>query len=184
MLCLPVTLSRLKRPKNLCLLALISLLAACSTAPIRHVAAPVYSPAPMVVVNKQCLEQGNKIADSAASSGMSAQYLSAARYLLACIPTALPELDLQQSEAVMQVMAHITLNFIQGGDISAAKYQLLRFEQTFPQQDLFLPNYTSFRDTATAILQGTHLSAYQLTNLNISRELRAELERQQYWLSH
>lgn len=166
-----------------CCLAL--LLTACSSTPAQVVNVPVnsYVAAPEVI-DMQCVAQGTNIAQAAATSGSSAQYVSSARYLQACLHQPLPELDKSEGRAVMQVMANITLNFIQGGDIGAAKLQILKFDQAFPHQDLLLPDFTSFRDTATALLHSASMNTAQLANLNISRELRAELERQQYWLSH
>lgn len=178
-----------KGAKLFAFLALMSVLGACSSTPSQVHIAPVplltsNTPA-LALIDQDCYSQAQKIALSAQSSGATAQYLSAARYMRSCLQHPMPEpLDKSQSQAVMQLMANVSLNFIQGGDISAAQEQMRRFEQTFPHQDLYLPDFTSFRDTAKALLNSALITTNQLARLNISRELREELERQAYWLSH
>ncbi|KXI28226.1 hypothetical protein [Paraglaciecola hydrolytica] len=173
--------------KRLTALALLTTLGACSSTPSHVLSspAPIVNTAPAEVIDQDCLLQASQMAHSAETSGATAQYVTAARYMQSCMQQPLPApLDKNQSQAVMQLMANITLNFIQGGDIAAAQQQLRHFDRKFANQDLYLPDFTSFRDTASALLQGTSMSKHQLANLNISRELRNELERQQYWLSH
>jgi len=58
------------------------------------------------------------------------------------------------------------------------------FQHKYPHQDLYFANYTSFLDTATAILSSESLTAMQLSTLNISRKLRDEIKRKHYWLNH
>ncbi|WP_299083111.1 hypothetical protein [uncultured Paraglaciecola sp.] len=137
------------------------------------------------VIDEACQSQGQRMAQSAETSGANAQYLTAARTLQSCVLHPLPNhLTDKQSEVVMQLMANTTLNYVKGGDIAAAKIQLNEFELQFSDQDLYLADFTSFRDTANALLQGAELSSQELAGLNISRALRAELQRQKYWLTH
>jgi hypothetical protein len=173
--------------KRLTALALLSTLAACGSTSNQVMSAPaaITNTAPTEVIDQDCLTQASLLAQSAETSGATAQYVQAGRYMQSCLQQPLPApLDKYQSQSVMQLMANITLNFIQGGDIAAAQQQLRHFDRKFPNQDLYLPDFTSFRDTATALLEGANMSTHQLANLNISRDLRSELERQQYWLSH
>ena len=173
--------------KSLTTLALLTTLGACSSTPsqVMTTPMPMTNAAPIEIIDQDCLMQASLLAQAAETSGATAQYVSAGRYMQSCLQQPLPApLDKNQSQAVMQLMANITLNFIQGGDIAAAQQQLRHFDKKFVNQDLYLPDFTSFRDTATALLQGASMSTHQLANLNISRELRNELERQQYWLSH
>jgi hypothetical protein len=170
-------------------LALMAVLGACSSTSSQVHTAPPLEPqsntVAFVLIDQDCYSQAEKIALSAQSSGATAQFLSAGRYMQSCLQQPMPAtLDKSQSKAVMQLMAYVTLNFIQSGDIAAAQKQMRQFEQTFPHQDLYLPDFTSFRDTAKALLNSSLTTSNQLARLNISRELREELERQAYWLSH
>lgn len=173
--------------KGLVAVLLITTLGACSSTSDQVQIAPLTptNNTPVVLIDQDCLSQASQMAQAAQTSGANAQYIMAARYMQSCLLQPLPDsLDKSESQSVMQLMANTTLSFIQGGDIVAAQQQLDSFVQIFPNQDLYLPNFTSFVDTATALLSGPRMSVQQLTSLNISRELREELERQQYWLSH
>lgn len=140
---------------------------------------------PMSIISQDCQSQATNIANYAETSEVAVQYLTAARALQSCVNSPLPEtLNTDQAQQLMHLMASVTFNYIKGGDVSAAYQQLQKFEQQFPQQDLYFADYSSFLDTANALLQGAQLSSRQLASLNISRELRDELQRQHYWLSH
>ena len=65
-----------------------------------------------------------------------------------------------------------------------AHIALQKIQSTFPNKDLYFADYSSFYDTATALLQQQQLSRHQLAALNISADLRTEIERHQFWLSH
>jgi hypothetical protein len=130
--------------------------------------------------NNECLEHALAIGDNAGKTASRAQYLTSARALNSCISKAAKG-DQQQT---MQMMAVSTLNFIKGGDVQSAARQLAKFKQQYPAQDLYFGDYTSFVDSATALLNMDKLSASELSALNINRKLRAEVERNHYWLSH
>ena len=173
--------------KGLSIALLLSVLAACGSTTGQHVVvpAPVINTQRTDAIDLDCQRQATLLAQSAATTGSMPQYASAARYMQSCLIQPLPsKLNKSQSQAVMQLMANVTLNYMQGGDIAAAQQQLSQFDAMFPNQDLYLPDFSSFRDTATALLSGASMSSHQLASLNISRALRNELERQQYWLSH
>ena len=168
-------------------LAFMAVLGACSSTTSQVHTAPVLesnTPA-IALIDQDCYAQAQKMAVSAQTSGATAQFLSAGRAMQSCLHSPMPApLDKSQSQAVMQLMANVTVNFIQGGDIAAAQEQMRRFEQSFPNQDLYLPDFSSFQDTANALINSASMTSNQLARLNISRELREELERQAYWLSH
>lgn len=136
-------------------------------------------------IDADCLKQVQAMSAHAETSQSPAQLLSAANAMQHCVASQLPiNMDEAETEQVMQVMATTVLTYLKAGESDAATAQLRRFETQFPGKDLYLPDYTSFRDTAMALLGGSHLSTQELASLNISRELRHEIERQQYWLSH
>jgi hypothetical protein len=81
-------------------------------------------------------------------------------------------------------MALSVINFVKGGDIDGAQIALKKTQTKFPNKDLYFADYSSFFDTATALLEQQRLSRHQLAALNISSDLRTEIERHQYWLSH
>lgn len=137
------------------------------------------------VIDTACVDRASNMAAHAETSRSAAQMRSSANALQHCIANPLPpSLNDEDTQAVMQVMAISALTYMKAGELDAAAAQMQRFETHFPGQDLYLPDYTSFRDTVTALIGGSHLSTQELASLNISRELRREIERQQYWLTH
>ena len=86
------------------------------------------------------------------------------------------------NQMAMQLNALAVVNFIKAGETQMAEMSLAQFRQQFPQQDLLFADYTSFVDTAVALLQHRELSVHQLSMLNINKELRQELKRNDYWL--
>ena len=84
----------------------------------------------------------------------------------------------------MKMMVVATLNFIKACDVITATREVNRFKRIYPHQDLYFEDYTSFLDTATALLSTEPLGASQMSSLNISRALRDEIERKHYWLNH
>ncbi len=138
----------------------------------------------------KCQAHANSIATHAESIASTAQYLAAAKAMNSCVSTALASNTPKhtntqvQPEEIMKMMAVATLNFIKAGDMHTASREVDRFKRIYPNQDLYFSDYTSFLDTATALLSSQTMAAEQISSLNISRALRDELERKHYWLSH
>lgn len=161
-------------------LILGTLMSACSATQKSNSSADVNS-----IIDPHCKAQAFDMERHAQATASVPQYLAAARALDNCIPALLPDdISDDESQYVMQMMAVSTLNYLKGGDVANAQNKLEQFDRRFPQQDLYFRDYTSFRDTANALLFNKELSENQIASLNISRQLRDELERQHYWLSH
>jgi outer membrane PBP1 activator LpoA protein len=131
-----------------------------------------------------CEQQAMEMDSFAQQSGQAAQYLASAKAMLRCVngiqfPNGHPDAD-----KALRLMAMSVINLVKGGDIDAAQVALRKTQSKFPNKDLFFADYSSFFDTATALLEQQKLSRHQLAALNISAELRTEIERQQHWLSH
>jgi hypothetical protein len=88
------------------------------------------------------------------------------------------------ADKALRLMALSVMNFVKGGDIDGAQIALRKTQSKFPDKDLYFADYSSFFDTATALLEQQTLSRHQLAALNISADLRTEIELHQYWLSH
>ncbi|MGL1958190.1 MAG: hypothetical protein OCD00_12825 [Colwellia sp.] len=136
-------------------------------------------------INQQCVQNAMAVEHQASISHSTAQYLAAANALTTCIADlTIEKTSPEQQKNVMQLHAITTLNYIKGGDIAKAKQMLEHFQHKYPQQDLYFDDYTSFLDTATALLSSESLTTLQLASLNISRTLRDEIELKHYWLTH
>lgn len=139
-------------------------------------------------INNQCQSHASNIAKHAESTASIAQYLAAAKAMNSCVDTALQKRNYKnnqsQQDTIMKMMAIATLNFIKAGDVVTATREVNRFKRIYPNQDLYFADYTSFLDTTTALLSKEPLHASQIISLNISRVLRDEIERKDYWLTH
>jgi len=165
-----------------------ALITACSSTPMDNTVAKVDS---RIIANdyyqridETCEQHALGMDGSAQQSGQPALYMASAKAILHCVnniqfPKGHPDAD-----KALRLMALAVINLIKGGDIQDAKVALRKTQSKFPNQDLYFADYSSFFDTATALLQQQSLSAQQLAKLNISSDLRAEIERHQYWLSH
>lgn len=135
-------------------------------------------------IDAACEQQAIEMDGFAQQSGQAAQYLASAKAMLRCVngiqfPKGHPD-----SDKGLRLMALSVMNFVKGGDIDGAQIALKKTQSKFPNKDLYFADYSSFFDTATALLEQQTLSRHQLAALNISSDLRTEIERHQYWLSH
>jgi hypothetical protein len=135
-------------------------------------------------IDEACEQQAMEMDDFAQQSGQAAQYLASANAMLRCVKGIQFPKGHPDSDKGLRLMALSVMNFVKGGDIDAAHIALRKAQSKFPNTDLYFADYSSFFDTATALLEQQKLSRHQLAALNISADLRAEIERQQHWLSH
>ncbi|MCJ8293952.1 MAG: hypothetical protein MJK15_06050 [Colwellia sp.] len=174
---------------TICLLLAITL-SACSTLPAKTKSEDLDKNTERYTrqADIDCQIHAQSIANHAESTASSAQYLTAAKAMSSCVSNALKNSSYnhskEQDDVIMKMMAITTLNFIKSGDVLTASREVDRFKRTYPNQDLYFEDYTSFLDTATALLTEEPLHSSQLSTLNISRVLRDEIERKHYWLNH
>ncbi|GBL05407.1 hypothetical protein [Glaciecola sp. KUL10] len=127
-------------------------------------------------------EQQVKQRESALESGTNlGAYMALANHAERCINGISFFPKHPDNQTAMQFNALSVLNFIKAGELKSAKQSLEQFRKRFPRQDLVMPDYTSFVDTATALLARDGLTERQLNLLNINSTLKSELARQQYW---
>lgn len=135
----------------------------------------------------QCVLEAENIGQHAEAVASPAQYLTSANAMSFCLSSHSQSVALENSQTQqqrMQAMAVTALNYIKAGDIASANQVIENFKQRYPRKDLYFSDYTSFLDTAAVLVASNSLTANQLSTLNISRALRDEMERKQYWLSH
>lgn len=120
--------------------------------------------------------------NSVGLSAGAAQQIALAKAATRCFENKIFYPQHPDNQTAMQLNALAVVNFIKAGESEMAEHSLDNFRRQFPQQDLLFADYTSFVDTAIALLEYNDLSAHQLQTLNINRALRNELKRQQYWL--
>lgn len=131
-----------------------------------------------------CEQQAIEMDSFAQQSGQAAQYLASAKAMLRCVSGIQFSKGHPDADKALRFMALSVINLVKGGDISGAHLALKKTQSKFPGKDLYFADYSSFFDTATALLEQQNLSRHRLAALNISADLRTEIERHQYWLSH
>ncbi len=167
-------------------------MSACSTLPPKAETPELDRTSLQADANAACQHHAQSIANHAELIASSAQYLAAAKAMSSCVSSAIQhraydhstEYSNEHKADIMKMMAIATLNFIKSGDVITASREVERFKRTYPNQDLYFEDYTSFLDTATALLSLESLHSSELSALNISRVLRDEIERKHYWLNH
>lgn len=133
-------------------------------------------------VDNECHAAVLQRENSVGNSADIAQQITLANAALRCIENKSFFPQHPDNQIAMQLNALAVVNFIKAGETQMAENSLAQFRQQFPQQDLLFGDYTSFVDTAVALLQHSELSVHQLSMLNINKALRHELKRNDYWL--
>lgn len=140
---------------------------------------PAATPIEIVRLDSVCVSQVEELKDL--KQGTASQHIMLADLSISCLKnTDFPPRHVD-SEKAMQLLALSFVNYIKAGDVQTAQSTLSKFRQTFPQQDLLFADYTSFIDTATALLSHRTMSDSSLALLNINKNLRDELVRQRTW---
>ncbi|MFC3121580.1 hypothetical protein [Agaribacter flavus] len=167
--------------KQALLIGLIALLSACGatqTTPIQiksnHQA--------LQRIDMQCSDLVLAREEQSAGQSSNGYFYGIAQNAEACIQGIRFSPKHPDNTLAMQLQALAVTNYVKSGDISLAVEAFDAFRATFPMQDLVFSDFTSFVDTATALLEKDRLSAHQLAMLNINDNLRAEIQRQKMWL--
>jgi len=131
-----------------------------------------------------CKQDALALDASARKQQSSAQYLMAARTLNQC----LLEVDSHRRdipiEERMKMHALTVLNYLKGGDVVQARVQLTAFEMTYPNNDLYFGDYTSFVDSFRVLLNDSAARVTHGNLLNVNPILKSEHNRRRYWLTH
>lgn len=132
------------------------------------------------LVEQQCVQQVYAREAAIRSASSPAQFMALANQALRCVDGIRFYPAHPDNQVAMQLNALAVVNFVKSGDIAAAQTAFADFTQRFAQQDLVMADYTSFIDTATALLE-PNLSQRQMAMLNINPTLRGELHRMRQW---
>ncbi|MFC4699625.1 hypothetical protein ACFO4O_05580 [Glaciecola siphonariae] len=131
-------------------------------------------------IDTNCITQVTEREQAVQASNSPAQFMALANQATRCIENIRFFPSHPDKQLAMRFNALAVVNFVKSGDITAAKDSLAQFKRRFAQQDLVFDDYTSFIDTATALLE-PDLSSRQLAMLNINPVLRGELTRARQW---
>ena len=131
---------------------------------------------------RACTADAEKQTESARQRANSAGYLAAAKLFEQCEANLGPEASQLAPEERMRAYAVGIVDYLRGGDVASARRNLETFKQAFAGHDLSLPDGASFIDTMDLLTGGIQTgSGEQVALLNVSRALRGEVSRAQFW---
>ncbi|MBT1449409.1 hypothetical protein KJ365_00820 [Glaciecola sp. XM2] len=176
-------LTKLQQKRLINALAVVSsifILSGCG-ATLANMPAPVENISPQITrIDNACLSQVTERENAIRDSHSPAQFIALANQSMRCLQGVRFYPNHPDNQQGMQLHALAVVNYVKGGDVETAQKQLDAFKVRFVQQDLVFDDYTSFIDTATALLD-PNLSARQLAMLNINPNLKSELSRVRQW---
>ena len=129
-----------------------------------------------------CFDEALGLDSQARSSGDLGRYLASARVLENCESNLGPEANGVSQEERMRAYGLTIQNYLKGGDTAAARRNLERFRQAFPDNDLYYADGASFRATMEVLLGQRDTKEFgQFAVLNVSGALKDEMRRLHHW---
>ena len=131
---------------------------------------------------RNCIEDAYSVAEDSARTGQAAGYRTSATIIDKCEADLGPEAQNLAPEERMQAYAVGILNYIKAGDIQKANANLNTFKTAYAGYDLYLPSGASFIDTMSVLTEQSRAPSRQkLVMMNVSQDLRAEMQRARFW---
>ena len=129
-----------------------------------------------------CVDDALKVAEDARRQGHAAGYSRSARILEKCEADLGPEATTLAQEERMRAYAVSVLNYVKAGDLASARSNLENFKKAFAGHDLYLPDGSSFVDTMTLITaRKDNVRPHRIAMMNVSQDLRTEMQRVSFW---
>jgi hypothetical protein len=131
---------------------------------------------------RDCIDDSYKVAEGANKNRQPASYRTSAKIIEKCESDLGPEANNLAQEERMQAYAVGILNYIKAGDIHKAQANLETFKKAYAGYDLYLPSGASFVDTVTVLTgKSTVLPRQKMAMMNLSQDLRSEMQRARFW---
>jgi hypothetical protein len=131
---------------------------------------------------RRCRDEALQLDEQARNTGSSSQYLISAQLLEKCEANLGPEAVEIATDERMRAYALSIQNYLKAGDLMRAQENLDRFNTAFPDNDLYYPNGSSFKDNMRALLGQVRASDYnRYSLLNANPALKSEMRRINYW---
>ena len=131
---------------------------------------------------RDCVDDAFKVAEDANRNQQAAGYRASAKIIEKCEADLGPEAQNLAQEERMQAYAVGILNYIKAGDIQKAQANLETFKSAYAGYDLYLPSGASFIDTVTVLTgKSTATPRRRLAMMNLSPDMRAEMQRARFW---
>lgn len=129
-----------------------------------------------------CRDEGLTLDTQARSRAAAGAFLTSARVLDGCganLGSAATGVPLAER---MHVHALAVVNYFKGGDVEQARRSFNGFKATYPDNDLYFADGSSFIETTEVLLGRTDpISFGQFAALNVSDRVKSEMRRLNHW---
>lgn len=129
-----------------------------------------------------CRDEGLTLDSQARSRASAGAFLNSARVLDGCgdgLGSAASSVSIAER---MRVDALVVLNYFKGGDVEQARRSFEAFKASYPDNDLYFADGSSFTATAEVLLGRTDpISFGQFAALNVNKTVKAEMRRLNHW---
>lgn len=129
-----------------------------------------------------CRDEGLTLDNQARSRASAGAFLNSARVLDGCGANLGSAASAVPMAERMRVHALATLNFFKGGDVEQARRTFESFKATYPDNDLYFGDGSSFTETTEVLLGRTDAISFgQFAALNVNDSLKSEMRRLNHW---
>ncbi len=129
-----------------------------------------------------CRDEGLTLDSQARSRASAGAFLNSARVLDGCGANLGSAASAVPKPERMRVHALATLNYFKGGDVEQARRTFEGFKATYPDNDLYFGDGSSFIETTEVLLgRATTVSFGQFAALNVNNRLKSEMRRLNHW---
>ena len=133
---------------------------------------------------RDCRADALALDEQARLEGSVEKYLASARLIEKCESNVGPQAKNLSEDERMRTYALSVLNYVRGGDLTAAAENLEQFQTHFPGKDLYFSDKSSFIATMQVLTGQKENESYTPGTLqNVNRDLRKEKRRIQHWLT-
>jgi hypothetical protein len=129
-----------------------------------------------------CRDEGLTLDSQARSRASAGAFLNSARVLDGCGANLGSAASAVPKPERMRVHALAVLNYFKGGDVEQARLSFESFNATYPDDDLYFGDGSSFTETTDVLLGRTDpISFGRFAVLNVNDRVKSEMRRLNHW---
>ena len=129
-----------------------------------------------------CRDEGLTLDSQARSRASAGAFLNSARVLDGCGANLGSAASAVPKSERMRVHALAVLNYFKGGDVEQARLSFESFNATYPDDDLYFGDGSSFTETTDVLLGRTDpISFGRFAVLNVNDRVKSEMRRLNHW---
>jgi hypothetical protein len=129
-----------------------------------------------------CRDEGLTLDSQARSRASAGAFLNSARVLDSCGTNLGSAASAVPKPERMRVQALAALNYFKGGDVEQARLSFEGFKATYPDDDLYFGDGSSFTETTDVLLgRADPISFGQFAVLNVNDRVKSEMRRLNHW---